>query len=112
MTLALAMSAPEANFLSSLRTASTSSKVTLPPTLPSSRSMRMVLPGSTRYCFPPVRITAYMLPPEASDKPQLYGSAGGSVNEVRAVAVSKIDAWAVLLHKGEQGRALWAQKRN
>jgi hypothetical protein len=45
----------------------------------------MVLPGSTRYCFPPVRITAYMLPPEASDKPQLYGLAGGSVNEVADV---------------------------
>src|SRR5580658_5400611 len=86
MTLALAMSAPEANFLSSLRTASTSSKVTLPPTLPSSRSMRMVLPGSTRYCFPPVRITAYMLPPEASDNPRLYVAAGGSVNEVSAAS--------------------------
>src|SRR6202789_2689628 len=85
MTLALAMSELEANFLSSLRTARTSSKVTLPPTFPSSRSMRMVLPGSTRYCFPPVRITAYMLPPEASDKPQLYVSVGGPVNEVRSV---------------------------
>jgi hypothetical protein len=48
--------------------------------------MRMVFPGSTRYCFPPVRITAYMLPPEASDKPQLYVSAGGSVNEVSAAS--------------------------
>jgi len=46
------------------------------------------LPGSTRYCFPPVRITAYMLPPEASDKPQLYGSAAASVNEVRLAVVS------------------------
>jgi hypothetical protein len=52
--------------------------------------MRMVLPGSTRYCFPPVRITAYMLPPEASDKPQLYVAVGGSVNGVRNVIAAGI----------------------
>jgi hypothetical protein len=33
-----------------------------------------------------VRITAYMLPPEASDKPQLYVSAVGSVNEGSAAS--------------------------
>jgi hypothetical protein len=31
-----------------------------------------------------------MLPPEASDKPQLYVAAGGSVNEVRDVIAFEI----------------------
>jgi hypothetical protein len=31
-----------------------------------------------------------MLPPEASDKPQLYVSAGGSVNDVRSVIAFQI----------------------
>src|SRR3974377_2083204 len=35
----------------------------LPPRLPAPRSMRMVSPGATRYCFPPVCITAYITPP-------------------------------------------------
>src|SRR5580698_3795439 len=80
-TLVLASESLEANFLSSLRTARTSSNVTLPPTLPSNFSTRMVFPGSARYCFPPLRITAYILPPEASDKPQSYRIYGSSVNE-------------------------------
>src|SRR3984957_16252463 len=68
------MSPPEISFLSSLLTAITLSNVTLPPTLPSRRSTSTVSPGATRYCFPPLRITAYMLPPEAIGKPQLYGA--------------------------------------
>src|SRR5579862_6594009 len=68
------MSPPEINFLSSLLTAMTLSNVTLPPTFPSRRSTSTVSPGATRYCFPPLRITAYMLPPEAIRKPQLYGA--------------------------------------
>jgi hypothetical protein len=31
-----------------------------------------------------------MLPPEASDKPQLYVAAGGSVNEVRSLIAFRI----------------------
>src|ERR1700677_927799 len=84
-TLVLASESLDANFLSSLRTARTSSNVTLPPTLPSNFSTRMVLPGSARYCFPPLRITAYILPPEASDKPQSYRIQATSVNEVSLV---------------------------
>src|ERR1700679_995851 len=84
-TLVLASESLDANFLSSLRTARTSSNVTLPPTLPSNFSTRMVLPGSARYCFPPLRITAYILPPEASDKPQSYRIQVTSVNEVSLV---------------------------
>src|SRR3984957_10586310 len=82
-TLVLASESLEANFLSSLRTARTSSKVTLPPPFPSSFSTRIVFPGSARYCFPPLRITAYILPPEASDKPQSYRIHSASVNERR-----------------------------
>src|ERR1700722_19995340 len=81
-TLVLASESLEANFLSSLRTARTSSNVTLAPTFPSSFSTRIVLPGSARYCFPPVRITAYILLPEASDKPQSYRIQASSVNDV------------------------------
>src|SRR6185437_13671483 len=55
---------PWTSFLSSLCTASTSSKVILPPTFPSSFSTRTVSPGATRYCLPPLRITAYMNPPK------------------------------------------------
>src|SRR5580658_9955323 len=62
VTLAFEAAAPRI-FLSSVRTATTSSNVTLPPTLPSRRSTSIVSPGATRYCFPPLRITAYMLPP-------------------------------------------------
>src|ERR1700722_9548028 len=82
-TFVLASESLDANFLSSLRTAKTSSKVTLPPTFPSNFSTRIVLPGSARYCFPPLRITAYILPPEASDKPQSYRIHSASVNERR-----------------------------
>src|SRR6202046_1000961 len=62
VTLAFEAAAPRI-FLSSVRTATMSSNVTLPPTLPSRRSTSIVSPGATRYCFPPLRITAYMLPP-------------------------------------------------
>src|SRR5580658_4845140 len=62
VTLAFEAAAPRI-FLSSVRTATTSSNVTLPPTFPSRRSTSIVSPGATRYCFPPLRITAYMLPP-------------------------------------------------
>src|ERR1700678_4550679 len=80
-TFVLAKESLDANFLSSLRTARTSSNVTLPPTFPSNFSTRIVFPGSARYCFPPLRITAYILPPEASDKPQSYSTRGTYVNE-------------------------------
>src|SRR5271156_6951420 len=83
-TFVLASDSLDANFLSSLRTARTSSNVTLPPTFPSSFSTRIVFPGSARYCFPPLRITAYILPPEACDKPQLYWIQGTSVNALSA----------------------------
>src|SRR5271155_2576770 len=81
ITFTFEISSAETNFFSSVRTDSTSSNVILPPSFPSSVSTRTVLPGSTRYCFPPLRMTAYMLPPEASDKPQLYGLSGICVNE-------------------------------
>src|ERR1700735_4945139 len=84
ITFTFEISSAETNFFSSVRTDSTSSNVTLPPSFPSSVSTRTVLPGSTRYCFPPLRITAYMLPPEARDKRQLYGLRGPpSTNQKR-----------------------------
>src|SRR3989338_5482812 len=39
--------------------ASTSLKVTLPPPLPGRISTRTTSPSAPRYCFPPLRITAY-----------------------------------------------------
>src|SRR5215467_14932850 len=44
--------------------------------------MRMVSPGATRYCFPPVLMTAYIIPPGAKDKLQLYGSMGRASTRV------------------------------
>src|SRR5579871_4727403 len=61
--------APVRTFLSSPWTDKTDPKLTFSPTFPSTRSMRMVSPGATRYCFPPVLITAYIVPPGAKDKP-------------------------------------------
>src|SRR5215469_8853856 len=90
MTFALATSPPEKSFLSSLLTAMTLSNVTLPPTLPSSRSTSTVSPGATRYCFPPLRITAYMLPPEAVVKPQLYGCCAFASTKTRGTTALRI----------------------
>src|SRR5258707_13605379 len=73
LTEAFPASAPNTTFLSSVWTARTEPKLTFSPTLPSTRSMRMVSPGATRYCFPPVLITAYIGPPRARDKHLLYG---------------------------------------
>src|SRR5207244_13458171 len=75
---ASAASAPVKSFLSSPCTERTDPKVTFSPTLPSTRSIRMVSPGATRYCFPPVLITAYIDPPGVKDKLQLYGAIEGA----------------------------------
>src|ERR1700730_6124684 len=72
-TLALAASGPVRNFFSSVATATTSPKVILPPTLPGKVSTLTVSPGATRYGFPPLRITAYIAPPDINRKPLLYG---------------------------------------
>jgi len=39
-----------------------------------------VSPGATRYCFPPVCMTAYIAPPNPQHKPLLYGSPSAIVN--------------------------------
>src|ERR1700684_2726443 len=44
-------------------TASTSSNCTFSPPACDSFSTLITSPGATRYCLPPARITAYMLPP-------------------------------------------------
>src|SRR5579863_6265898 len=80
VTLALDASEPAKTFFSSVCTASTVPNFTCSPTSPFTRSMRMVSPGATRYCFPPVCITAYIIPPRAKDKPQLYAAFPTSVN--------------------------------
>src|SRR5712692_2364887 len=87
VTLALAASAPVTSFSSSLCTASTSAKVTLAPTLPARRSTLMVSPGATRYCLPPLRMTAYMKPPNAIRKPPLYGRRSAGVKRARGSCV-------------------------
>src|SRR5712692_10894870 len=87
VTLALAASAPVTSFSSSLCTASTSAKVTLAPTLPARRSTLMVSPGATRYCLPPLRMTAYMKPPDAIRKPPLYGRRNAGVKRGRGSCV-------------------------
>ena len=43
---------------------STSPSSTVSPTSPGSRSTLSARPSSTRYCFPPVRTTAYTYPPD------------------------------------------------
>src|SRR5579863_6928303 len=78
VTLALAASAPVRNFFSSVATATTSPNVTLPPTFPGKVSTLTVSPGATRYCFPPLRITAYIAPPDTNRKPLLYGQVVGT----------------------------------
>ena len=43
-------------------------KVERLPGKPGGRSTLTVSPGATRYCLPPLRMTAYMQPPEAARK--------------------------------------------
>src|SRR5262249_23304539 len=50
-------------------TRSTSLKVTASPTLPASFSTRSRSPCATRYCFPPVLMTAYMKSPALLGEP-------------------------------------------
>src|SRR5215831_9837238 len=45
----------------SFSTSSTSPSSTFEPTSPATFSSRIVCPGATRYCFPPDRITAYIV---------------------------------------------------
>src|SRR5260370_37154301 len=63
VTVTFDASDPRTTFLSSVCTATTESKVTFSPTSPLTRSIRIVSPGATRYCFPPVSMTAYIAPP-------------------------------------------------
>src|SRR5262245_47101574 len=51
---------------SSADVSSTSVNSTAAPTSPSRRSMRRRSPGATRYCFPPVRMTAYDIQDQGS----------------------------------------------
>src|SRR6202035_3530869 len=60
VTLTLEASDPESTFLSSVCTAKTDPKFTTSPTSPLTLSIRIVSPGATRYCLPPVLITAYI----------------------------------------------------
>src|SRR5712671_1519962 len=60
-------------FFSSVCTASTDPNVTFSPTSPLTRSIRIVSPGATRYCFPPVCMTAYIAPPPVKTNPNYRG---------------------------------------
>src|SRR6266481_5862235 len=73
MTLTFDASDPSTTFLSSVCTASTDPNVTFSPTSPLTRSIRMVSPGATRYCFPPVCMTAYIAPPPVKTNPNYRG---------------------------------------
>src|ERR1700676_994856 len=79
-TFAFAASGPVRSFFSSVPTANTSPKVISPPTLPGRVSTFTVSPGATRYCLLPLRMTAYIAPPDANRKPLLYGFLPRSVN--------------------------------
>src|SRR5271155_4348094 len=59
-TRAPASAAPAVTSFESFTTASTRSNSTSEPTSPGSVSTRTTSPGATRYCFPPVSITAYI----------------------------------------------------
>src|SRR5208282_3255266 len=59
-TRASATAAPAVTSLESFTTASTRPNSTSEPTSPGSVSTRTESPGATRYCFPPVSITAYI----------------------------------------------------
>src|SRR4029453_6028757 len=48
--------------LPSFSTSKTFPSSTFAPTSPANFSSRIVCPGATRYCFPPDRITAYIVP--------------------------------------------------
>src|SRR5260370_1325591 len=64
---------PSITFFSSVCTASTEPNVTFSPTSPLTRSIRIVSPGATRYCFPPVCMTAYIAPPAVKTNPNYRG---------------------------------------
>src|SRR5262245_56094438 len=71
-------------------TRSTSLKVTVSPTFPGSFSTLSLSPAATRYCLPPVLITAYMrhplLRPYTAGKHRVHG---GENQSFRCVARSK-----------------------
>src|ERR1700722_16909214 len=73
VTVALLASLPDNSFFSSLCTARTEPKVTFSPTSPLTRSIRIVSPGATRYCFPPVLMTANIVPPSSKTNPDYRG---------------------------------------
>src|ERR1700730_1149062 len=73
VTVTFDASDPRTTFLSSLCTASTEPKVTFSPTSPLTRSIRIVSPGATRYCFPPVLMTANIVPPSSKTNPDYRG---------------------------------------
>src|SRR6266436_3448594 len=73
VTVTFDASDPRTTFLSSVCTASTEPNVTFSPTSPLTRSIRIVSPGATRYCFPPVCMTAYIAPPPVKTNPKYRG---------------------------------------
>src|SRR5216684_9325001 len=73
VTVTFDASDPNTSFLSSVCTASTDPNVTFSPTSPLTRSIRIVSPGVTRYCFPPVCMTAYIAPPPVKTNPNYRG---------------------------------------
>src|SRR6266404_6006385 len=73
VTVTFDASDPSTTFLSSVCTASTDPNVTFSPTSPLTRSIRIVSPGATRYCFPPVCMTAYIAPPPVKTNPNYRG---------------------------------------
>src|ERR1700751_85886 len=60
VTFALASASPRTNSFESFEIASTRLNSTGLPTSPASVSTSMVWAGDTRYCLPPVSITAYI----------------------------------------------------
>src|SRR3990167_7973718 len=72
-TLAWADSAPARSFPSGEETASTRPNSATLPASPGRLSTRMTSPGMTRYCFPPVSMTAYMNPPRITSQTFIIG---------------------------------------
>src|SRR5437588_12656245 len=95
VTVAFSASAPTNSFLTPW-TAKTLPKLTFSPTLPSTRSMRMVSPGATRYCFPPVWMTAYISPPSVLTAP-LSGFAQSAI--IRGISDHRQRSFFRVLHR-------------
>src|ERR1700693_4734372 len=95
LTRASANAAPAVTSFASFTTASTRPNSTSEPTSPGSVSTRTSSPGATRYCFPPVSITAYITILRQSLE---CGSSGRTIQEEPPGAAKLYDTAGCVRH--------------